>query len=225
MIENFESNGRSFRGYLSLPTSGKGTGILLLHAWWGLNQFAIQTCDMLAQAGFVTLAPDYYAGEVASSIDEAKSCRQKLDRKSTNKLVSLAVDYLSTRFFLSSMHIGVIGFSLGAGFAIEAARSRNQVVKAVVLFYGIGGGKFDKTQAAFLGHFAENDRWGAHSKKVNALADRIRSAGQEAKFYTYGDTEHWFVETDRPEYKKDAAELAWGRTIGFIREVLEGILE
>jgi carboxymethylenebutenolidase len=54
MMQTFDVNGSSFSGYLSLPGSGKGIGVLLLHAWWGLNQFAIQTCDKLAQAGFVT---------------------------------------------------------------------------------------------------------------------------------------------------------------------------
>jgi hypothetical protein len=58
----------------------------------------------------------------------------------------------------------------------------------VVLFYGNGGGKFDKTAAAFMGHLAENDDWGAHPRKVNALADRIRAAKQEVKFYTSPNT-------------------------------------
>lgn len=220
MMQTFDENGRSFSGHLSLPESGKGTGILLLHAWWGLNQFTIQTCDRLAKEGFVTLAPDYYAGEVARKIDEAKAYRLNLIRRSTNNLVARAVDYLSSQPSLTHSSIGVIGFSLGASFAIEAARGRNQIVKAVVLFYGTGGGKFDKAKAAFMGHFAENDKWGAHAKKVNALANRIQSAGLEAKFYTYRGTEHWFVETDRPEYKQDATELAWECTIKFLREEL-----
>lgn len=66
-----------------------------------------------------------------------------------------------------------LGFSLGVIFAIEAAWRRNQFVKALVLFYGTGGGKFNKTTATFMGHFAENDDWGAHTRKVNALEDRI----------------------------------------------------
>jgi carboxymethylenebutenolidase len=220
MVETFEVKENSFNGYLSLPSTDKGNGVLLFHAWWGLNQFTIQTCNKLAQAGFVTLAPDYYAGEVARTIAEAKACKQKLDRKSINKLGTLAVDYLNSHPSVIGSGIGVIGFSLGGSYAIEVARSRNQVVKAVVLFYGTGGGKFDKTRAAFMGHFAEDDKWGAHSKKVNALASRIRAANREVTFYTYPDPAPWFVETDRPEYKGEAAELAWARTIKFLREEL-----
>lgn len=219
-MQTFDTDGSSFKGHLSLPGSGRGTGVLLLHAWWGLNQCIIQMCDELAQAGFVSLAPDYYGGDIPRTIDEAKACRDKLERKTTNKLVTLAVDYLSSQPFLTSSHIGVIGFSLGGSFAVEAARSRAQVVKAVVLFYGTGGGKLDKTLASFMGHFAENDQWGAHPEKVKALDDRIRSSGREARFYTYRDTEHWFAETNRPEYQPEAAGLAWERTIEFLREQL-----
>lgn len=71
-----------------------------------------------------------------------------------------------------------------------------------------------------MGHFAQDDQWGAHAGKVSALAERIRSTGQKAAFYTYQDTQHWFAETDRPEYNQAAEELAWERTIQFLREEL-----
>jgi carboxymethylenebutenolidase len=219
-MQTFEVNGSIFQGYLSKPSTGKGIGILLLHAWWGLNHFTVQTCDRLAQAGFVTLAPDYYDGRVAKTIEEAKVAREKMDRKSSQKLINQAVDFLSGLPSLTGSGIGAIGFSLGASFAVEVARSRNEIIKTVVLFYGTGGGKIEKTNATFLGHFAENDKWGAHPPKVKALANRIRLAGKNAKFYTYSQTEHWFVEADRPEYNKEAAELAWERTIKFLRDEL-----
>ena len=65
MIQTFEVNGRAFSGYLSIPITGKGIGVLVFHGWWGLNDFILQTCDQLAQAGFVALAPDCYRGETA----------------------------------------------------------------------------------------------------------------------------------------------------------------
>jgi carboxymethylenebutenolidase len=219
-MKTFEVNGSTFQGFLSKPSAGNGIGILLLHAWWGLNQFTVQICDRLAQAGFVTLAPDYYHGHVAKTIEEAKIAREKMDRKSSQKLITQAVDYLSGLPSLTGSGIGVIGFSLGASFAIEVARSRNEITKTVVLFSGTGGGKIEKTNATFLGHFAEHDEWGAHPPKVKALANRIRVAGKDAKFYTYPKTEHWFAEADRPEYNKKAAELAWERTIKFLRDEL-----
>ena len=219
-MQSFEVNGSAFQGYLSKPSAGKGAGILLLHAWWGLNPFTVQICDRLAQAGYITLAPDYYRGHVAETVEEAKVARAKLDRKSSQKLISQAVDYLSGLNSLTGSGIGVIGFSLGASFAVEVARSRNQIIKTVVLFYGTGGGKIEKTNATFLGHFAEHDKWGAHPPKVKALTNRIRLAGKKATFYTYPKTEHWFAEADRPEYNQEAAELAWDRTMKFLQDEL-----
>jgi carboxymethylenebutenolidase len=219
-MQTFEINGSKLNGQLSTPNTGKGAGVLLLHAWWGLNQFTVQACDRLAQAGFVVLAPDYYQGEVAGTIEEAQAAREKIDRKSVQKLISQAVDYLAELPLVEGSGMGVIGFSLGASFAVEAARSRDEKIKAVVLYYGTGGGKIEKTNAAYLGHFAEHDDWGAHGKKVKAFADRISLAGKEARFFTYPGTKHWFAETDRPEYKLEAAELAWERTIKFLQEQL-----
>lgn len=219
-MQTFETQKGAFTGHLSLPGTARGPGILLLHAWWGLNPAMVRISDMLAAAGFVTLAPDYYGGQVAKSIDEALACRRTVDRKETNKLVALALDALSAQPHLTGRGLGVIGFSLGCGFALEAARSRSRMVKAVVLFYGTGGGKFDKTQAAFLGHFAEHDRWGDDPARANKLAERIRAAGRKATFYAYAGAEHWFAEPDRPEYDQAAAELAWARTIDFLRTEL-----
>jgi carboxymethylenebutenolidase len=218
MIQKYDVDDSTFSGYLALPKKSIESGVLVFHAWWGLNNFIIKTCDMLAQSGFVTLAPDYYDGKTAKTIEEAKALRKNLDRKTANKLVPMAADFLISHS--KSLQIGAIGFSLGAGFAIEAARRRNKVVQAVVLFYGSGGGNFDKTTASFMGHFAENDEWGAHSKKINALADRIRAAKQSVKFYTYPNTKHWFVETDRPEYDQNVAKISWERTIAFLIDEL-----
>jgi carboxymethylenebutenolidase len=58
IIQKFEINESTFIGYLALPISRKGIGVLVFHGWWGLNDFICQTCDRLAQAGFVALAPD-----------------------------------------------------------------------------------------------------------------------------------------------------------------------
>jgi dienelactone hydrolase len=71
--------------------------------------------------------------------------------------VAIATDTLIAQSKYEISIIGALGFSLGASFAIEAARRRSALVKAIVIFYGSGGGKFNKTAASFMGHFAEND--------------------------------------------------------------------
>jgi carboxymethylenebutenolidase len=58
----------SFHAYESIPQPGQGPGILVRHAWWGLNDFFVQVCDRLAETGFVALAPDLFQGETAETI-------------------------------------------------------------------------------------------------------------------------------------------------------------
>lgn len=101
---------------------------------------------------------------------------------------------------------------------MEAARLRPKIVKAVTLFYGTGGGKLDKVQAVFQGHFAEKDEWGANPKKAKKLENRIRSEDLEAEFHIYPGTSHWFFEENNDAYNNEAAQLAWQRTVKFMRE-------
>jgi carboxymethylenebutenolidase len=221
MLE-FEIRDQPVSAYLAVPPSGQGTGIVVLHAWWGLTDFFRQVCDRLAEEGYVALAPDLYHGRTADTIEDAKRLRGNLDRKTATKELRGAIDHLLTHQAVNSSEVGAIGFSLGCSFALEAARSRPKAVKAVALFYGTGGGKFDKTQATYLGHFAEHDQWGADRKRVQKLEERLRAAQREFTAHSYAGTEHWFFEEDRPQaYDEGAARLAWERTIDFLRTQLE----
>lgn len=221
MMEEIVVDNHPFGVYWAAPPSGAGVAILVCHAWWGLNEFILQFCDRLATAGFGACAPDLFDGRKATTIAAAGELPKQIDRKLAQRKIRAAHDYLGSRPEVAGTNIGAIGFSYGASFAIEAARMRPQHVRAVVLYYGTGGGNLDRTEAAFQGHFAEHDRWGAHPKKVRALAQRIEAANQPADFYTYPGTQHWFFEDDRPEYDPAAAELAWERMISFLRATLQ----
>jgi carboxymethylenebutenolidase len=209
------------KAYLAQPDLEAAPGVLILHAWWGLNTFFKQLSDRVCGEGFVVLTPDYYQGRVASSIDQAKVLKSQMDRSSTYALAKKALDHLLAYDFVFPKQVATLGVSLGCGPALELARSRPGAVRKVVLFYGTGGGKFDSAKADFLGHFAEDDQWGAHAKKVTALKERLSKSGGEVEFYTYPHTKHWFFESDRVDsYTEEAAEVAWTRTVRFLKENL-----
>jgi carboxymethylenebutenolidase len=209
---------RSASGHLALPATGSGPGVILLHAWWGLSPFFITLCQRLADAGFVVLAPDLYHGATANTIAEAKQLRSLVDRDVAHEEMRAAVAYLRQHPAVRSPRMGTVGFSLGAHWALWLADQQPHEIDAVVLFYGTSGGRFRKTQATFLGHFAEQDSWGAGSQSVQALAERLRSAGRDSTFHTYPNTQHWFAEEDRSDaYDAVAAQLAWQRTIAFLQ--------
>lgn len=168
------------------------------------------------------LAPDYYEGMTASTVEEAKILKKELNRQKANKIMKRAVKYLLSHPRVTTRKIGVIGFSLGCSFALWLARNYPQNVTAVVLFYGTSGGKYDKVQADFQGHYADNDQWGAHPSKVKSFKNRLLEANTNVEFFTYKDTEHWFFEENLPQaYNVQAATRAWERTIAFFKEKLQ----
>jgi carboxymethylenebutenolidase len=205
--------------YLSLPQRGAGAGVLVLHAWWGLNDTFRSFCDRLAEKGFVALAPDLYHGAVAATREDAKRLMRQMDNDAARKTLNAALKDLATHPSVDRPSIGVVGFSLGGYYALELACQKPKNIAAVVTFYGTGRGKFAEARAAFLGHFAEDDEF-EPAADVLQLEQNIRQAGKEVAFYTYPGTKHWFFEPDRPEYDPDAAQLAWERTAAFLQKEL-----
>ncbi len=203
--------------YLAIPPAGAGPGVLVLHAWWGLIPFFRHCCDRLAHAGFVAAAPDLYHGAIATTIAEAQRLRATLKRPVAFQTILQAAHSLQTHPAVPSDTIGSIGFSLGGHYALWLAEQPTASVSATVTFYGTRGGDYTQSRSAFLGHFAEHDAWVAASG-VRKLERTLRAAGREATFHTYPDTAHWFAEEDRPDvYHAEAAQLAWQRTITFLR--------
>jgi carboxymethylenebutenolidase len=123
--------------------------------------------------------------------------------------------------------IGVMGFSMGAAYALLLTSIfRPPAVGAVALFYGnypdLDVEEFNASQAAFQGHFAESDEWES-ADDARRTEERLRRAGREATFHFYPGVGHWFFENNRPDaYNAPAAELAWQRTVEFLRGALAG---
>ena len=207
----------SQNSYLALPKSGKGAGVLVLHAWWGLNDFFKDFCQRLAREGFVTLAPDPYHGQTATTIDEAKHLRSKMNQKQVSTDILAAVEQLRKLPAVTSKSLGVIGFSLGGHWALWLSLEKPEYIKAVTVFYGTRNADYAQAHAAYLGHFAETDDWVAASG-VKKLEKSLRAAKRPATFYTYEGTGHWFFEKDRKDaYNAKAAQSAWKRTLEFLQ--------
>lgn len=211
MIE-FAVESRPVRAYQAAPSHSDGPGVLVLHAWWGLTPVFTGVCDRLAREGFVALAPDLYNGQTADKIEEAERLAQSLDPEATSKVVNAAVERLREHEGVRGDRMGVIGFSLGSGFALTMGGP----VAAIVTFYGTTYPEWSWAKAAFQGHFAENDPY-EPAEYVRGLEDSLRRAGRDVTFYTYPGTSHWFFEPNRPEYNAQAADLAWRRTLDFLR--------
>jgi len=211
-------NEKTANAYLAVPEEG-GPGVLVLHAWWGLKPFFKQVCDQLAEQGFTALAPDMYQGRIATTIDEAEALLDQRDSEWMGDTVKAAKEYLAS--LTPGKPIGVIGFSMGAAWALIVAANEPDV-SAVVLFYGPGEVDFSTVQAKVLGHFAEADEWESLDY-IKAMEKDMKAAGVDVKLYFYPNAGHWFVEQDRPEYDPAAASLAWERTFEFLHMSLRGV--
>jgi len=206
-------------GYLALPATGMGPAVLVLHAWWGLNDTIKAFCTRLAEAGFVVFAPDLYHGKVATTIADAEALGGALDanQQQAKAEIAVAVSFLNAQAGQSNGTLAVVGFSLGAYYALDLSATYSEHIESVVLFYGTGPVDFRNARAAYLGHFAENDPYEPQAN-VDELAEALRAAGRPLTFYHYPGTGHWFFEPDRADaYHVAAASLAWARTLAFLK--------
>ena len=208
-------NDKKVDAYLAMPENG-GPGVLLLHAWWGLKPFFKQACDRLAGQGFTVLAPDLRDGQIARTIDEAKALMEKSDGQFVGDTVMAAKDHLLS---MVKGKIGLVGFSMGAGWALTVASTVPEQIGAVVLFYGNDEADYGKITANVMGHYSDNDEWEPNEYVEKTFA-ALKEAGVDATIHIYPGVAHWFVEEDRPEYNSASALLAWSRTYEFLRKNL-----
>lgn len=209
-------------GYLANPPAGSGKPVLVLHAWWGLNDTIKAFCLRLAASGFMTFAPDLYHGKVTDQVSEAEALVRALEGHIAQPRadVAQAARYLRSLAGSGETGIAVIGFSLGAFYALDLSVNDPETVRSVVLFYGTGPVDVSRPKAAYLGHFAENDPYEPRSN-VDDLEAGLTRVGRPVTFHHYPGTGHWFFEPDRADaYNPAAADLAWERTLDFLKRSL-----
>ncbi len=219
----FASNGSQASGYLSIPPSGQGPGVVVLQEWWGLDAHIRDVCDRLASAGFVALAPDLYHGETTEQPDEAQQKMMAMDMDHAEREMKGAVDHLVRHEGVVGRGIGSLGFCLGGGLSVWAA-SANPDVRATVTYYYVmphGRPDFSKIRGPVLGHFGTADDF-VSVEDAQALERDMKSAGVDVHFEFYENAGHaFFNDTNRlGTYDADAARRSWTRSIDFLNEQL-----
>jgi len=214
------TDGKPVPGYLSEPPAGNAKGaVMLIHEWWGLNEHIRDVADRLAREGFTVFAADLFGGKVAKDETTAQQYMSTMDWKQAGELLRRAAEALREQ--KPGTRVGVMGFCMGGAVSLFAA-AKDPEIAACVPFYGIPGeDRVDVTQirAPVLGHYAKQDDWCAPDR-VDALEKKLKDAHIPVTIQRY-DAQHAFFNDTRPRvHSKAHAELAWKRTVEFLRSKL-----
>ncbi|GAA1373891.1 dienelactone hydrolase family protein [Streptomyces beijiangensis] len=218
----FPSAGGSAHGYLALPPTGQGPGVIVIQEWWGLTDHIANVADRLAAEGFVVLAPDLYGGNVAHDSGEAFRMMRELPVEHGVELLSGAVDHLLGLPEVTSGTVGSVGFCMGGGFVIQQAAADPRV-SAAVPFYGVIQGPlpdFSGLKAQIQGHYGELDST-VPLDSLTELSEAVeRQSGVTADLRLY-PAGHAFFNDGHPEvYAPGPAAQAWESTLTFLHEQL-----
>jgi carboxymethylenebutenolidase len=220
----FPANGRTAAGYLNTG-AGTGPGLVVIQEWWGLVDHIKQLCDRFAAEGFITLAPDLYDGKATKSPDEAGKLLMALQIGKAAKDMRGAAEYLLGLPNARPKKVATLGFCMGGQLALFAAQEYPETISATVDFYGYAihpKAPIDplKLQVPALAHFGRTDQT-VKERDARALIERYHAAGKpfEAHFYDAG---HAFFNDTRPQvFDQPSADLAWQRTLTFLRAHLQ----
>jgi len=218
-IVTYPANGHSTSGYLAIPPSGTGPGLLVIQEWWGLVDHIKNVADRFAAAGFVALAPDFYAGETTKSPDEAAKLFMALNIDRAAADLRGSAEYLLSRPEVSSGKVAALGFCMGGQLALYAGLICPDRIGCVVDFYGIHPKvAVEPTQlkVPVLGHFGARDG-SIPRNSVLELAEAVNLAGGLFEPHFYEADHAFFNDTRSQVYQPEAARLAWERTLAFLR--------
>jgi carboxymethylenebutenolidase len=216
----FASNGTTAHGYLAVPASGSGPGLIVIQEWWGLVDHIIDVTDRFAAAGFVALAPDLYGGKTTHDAETAGKYLMELPVDQAARDLSGAVDYLLARDEVTSATVGAVGFCMGGGFVLLLAKVQGAKVAAAVSCYPANAGMLGDLSgitAKVAIHAGGQDAF-LPLEAVRELAETLRQSGTDVTLHVYPDSGHAFVNDENllGTYDKEAAGLLWARAVDFL---------
>lgn len=209
------------RAYLSVPDDKKKyPGVIVIHENRGLVPHIQDVNRRMAAEGFISLAPDALSplGGTPENEDEGRNMIGQLDREETVKNFVAAVKYLETHP-RSKGKVGCTGFCWGGGMTNQVAVNSPDL-DAAVPYYGSTPPPEDvpKIKAPVMAHYGGDDE--RINAGIPAFEEALKKAGIEYHIFIYEGAGHAFNNDTGSRYNKEAADLAWERTIGFFKEKL-----
>jgi carboxymethylenebutenolidase len=229
----FRSGADTIDGYLSRPkATGRYPLVIVVAGNRISEEYIPNTTAILAQGGFVGLAPNIFSLQTDSMSAEERQriFTTEVTDEHVFRDVQAGIDYLKKQSFVKRKLVGITGFCFGGRIAIMFA-AKSKEVDAVVPFYGTlrlppeanrPVGPFDvvsKIKAPVQGHYALKDA-GIEQADVKKFFETLQKQGTKTELYNY-EAEHGFFAYTRPVYNADAAKLAQSRMLRFFEKHLK----
>lgn len=226
----FTSGDDKVKGYLAVPEgTGPFPGVVVIQEWWGLNEDIRQNARRLAAQGYVCLAPDLYRGKVATEPAQARKLMMGLPRDRAMRDLRAAVDALAQRKDVNKDRIGVIGWCMGGGYALQLSLADRRV-DACVICYGrviSDAEKLAPLQAKVLGIFGKEDK-GIPIAEVRRFGQALEKAGKSVEALHEFEAGHGFMreknpgDRENPEHRPGPTKKAWAAIEKFLAGTLKG---
>jgi carboxymethylenebutenolidase len=213
--------GGSAQAYVARPKQAPAGAILVLHEWWGLNDFIKSQADAFAALGYLALALDLYNGKVAATAEEAGKLMQGLDTAHAVAVEKAGVAWLKQN--AQGKKIATLGWCAGGGESLRASLASPQDVAATVMYYGLPVTdvvQLKTLRGPVLGIWAKKDGW-ITPDKVVAFDKALTEAGVTHVFHSY-DADHAFANPTGARYNPPAAAEANALAQQFLAQAFKG---
>jgi carboxymethylenebutenolidase len=221
---SYKSGDETVHALLFTP-AGKGPfpGIVVIHEYWGLNDWVKEQASKLAGEGYAALAIDLYRGKVADTPDMAHELMRGLPEDRAARDLHAAVEYLKSDPNVRKDRIAAIGWCMGGGLALNVALTE-PALTAVVINYGhlsTDASAIQKIHAAILGNFGGQDR-GIPPEDVKKFEETLKKEGKKTDIKIYPDAGHAFENpNNKSGYRAEDTADAWRRTVDFLASTLK----
>jgi carboxymethylenebutenolidase len=221
---SYKSGDETVNAVLYTP-EGKGPfpAIIVIHEWWGLNDWVKEQASKLADQGYVALAIDLYRGKVATTPELAHEIMRGVPEDRAKRDLHAAFEFLSAQPNVKKDRVAAIGWCMGGGYALDVAL-QEPTLRADVINYGrltTDPESIKKINAAILGSFGGQDH-GIPANDVRAFEQALKQNGKKVDIVIYPDAGHGFENpNNRDGYRPQDAADAWTRTVNFLSSTLK----
>jgi dienelactone hydrolase len=235
---SYSANGTTLKGYVAYDDAvkGKRPGILVIHEWWGHNEYARRRARMLAEQGYTALAVDMYGdGKQAHHPDDAGKFASEVSKNAVlaKARFDAAYNLISKEDTVDAGKIGAVGYCFGGSVALNMARI-GEPLKVVVSFHG-GLGTATPAEAgkvkARIASFSGEDDPMIPATQVAAFRQEMDKAGVKYKVVTYPGAKHAFTNPDADKYGQEfklplaynaaADKASWDEGLSFLADAFK----